>query len=120
MIELSKSFYFDAAHTLHRKVDVAPSKRIHGHTYRAEVSLRGEPEPASGMLVDLAVFVKALESVRESLDHHFLDDVEGLGPATMENLAQFIWRALAPVLPGLHCVSVFRDAAHERCRYWGP
>jgi 6-pyruvoyltetrahydropterin/6-carboxytetrahydropterin synthase len=118
MIELSKSFYFDAAHTLHRKIDAVPSKRIHGHTYRAEVSLRGEPDPANGMLIDLAFFVKALEGVRDALDHHFLDEVEGLGPATMENLARFIWRKLAD-MPGLYCVSVYRDAAHERARYWG-
>lgn len=119
MIELSKSFYFEAAHTLHRKIDAAPSRRIHGHTYRAEITLRGEPDPANGMLIDLAFFVKALESVRDQLDHHFLDDVEGLGPATMENLAMFIWRALKNQMPQLHCVAVHRDAAHETARYWG-
>jgi 6-pyruvoyltetrahydropterin/6-carboxytetrahydropterin synthase len=59
--ELSKEFRFDAAHTLHRKVDVEPSRRIHGHSYRAEVVVRGEPDPATGMLVDLTLLDRSLE-----------------------------------------------------------
>jgi len=52
--ELSQRFYFEAAHTLERTIDAEGSRRIHGHTYHAEVTLLGNPDPASGMLVDLA------------------------------------------------------------------
>ncbi|MFN9965297.1 MAG: 6-carboxytetrahydropterin synthase, partial [Lysobacteraceae bacterium] len=41
--------------------EVESSKRIHGHTYHAEVTLRGEPDPATGMLVDLGVVRRELE-----------------------------------------------------------
>ena len=42
--ELSQTFYFEAAHTLRRTVDVEPSLRIHGHTYIAEITLAGAPD----------------------------------------------------------------------------
>lgn len=120
MWELSKSFWFEAAHTLHRAIDTEPSRRIHGHSYRAEVTLRGSPAPETGMVVDFGLFNRALENVRDGLDHRFLDDIPDLGPATMENLSAWIWRRLEPVLPGLAAVTVRRDSTGETCRYLGP
>ena len=120
MFELSKQFRFEAAHTLERTVDAAGSRRVHGHSYRAEVTLRGAPDPASGMIVDLGELKRSLQSVRDRLDHHFLDDVADLGPATLENLAVWIWRHLVADGIPLAGVTVFRDAAGESCRYTGP
>ena len=120
MFELAKQFRFDAAHTLDRAVAAEPSRRVHGHSYRAEVTLRGEPDPASGMLVDLGLLERRLAAAREALDHRLLDEVPGLGPATLENLAAWIWRAVAPTCPGLARVSVFRDSAGDACSYFGP
>jgi 6-pyruvoyltetrahydropterin/6-carboxytetrahydropterin synthase len=119
MFELSKQFRFEAAHTLERVVDVEPSRRIHGHSYRAEVTVRGEPDPTSGMIVDYGLFERSLADVRERLDHRFLDEINDLGPATMENLAAWIWRRVEPVCKGLACVTVYRDSTGERCAYFG-
>jgi 6-pyruvoyltetrahydropterin/6-carboxytetrahydropterin synthase len=55
MFELSKQFRFDAAHTLERSIDTESSRRIHGHSYRAEVTVRGRADPATGMIVDLGL-----------------------------------------------------------------
>src|SRR3546814_20226250 len=77
------------------------SRRIHGHSYRARVAVRGRPDPATGMVIDLEKLEQAFAAIRARLDHHFLDEVEGLGPATMENLAVWIWRQLAPDVAGL-------------------
>lgn len=120
MFELSKQFRFDAAHTLERAIETESSRRIHGHSYRAEVTLRGMPDPASGMLMDLGLFERALAEARDGLDHRFLDEVEGLGPATMENLAAWIWRRLAPRMPHLARVTVHRDSSGDACSYFGP
>ncbi|GIX39990.1 MAG: 6-carboxy-5,6,7,8-tetrahydropterin synthase [Silanimonas sp.] len=115
-IELTQSFYFEAAHTLRRYVEgeSEASRRIHGHTYHAEITLRGEPDPATGMVMDLGLVRRELAALRERLDHRFLDEVEGIGPATLENLCGFIARALAPALPLLVRVSVFRPASGDR------
>lgn len=121
MFELAKQFRFEAAHTLPgRAVAVEPSRRIHGHSYRAEVVVRGMPDPATGMVVDLGLFKCALDGVRDGLDHRFLDEVTDLGPATMENLAAWIWRKMRPVCPGLARVVVHRDSNAESCIYYGP
>jgi 6-pyruvoyltetrahydropterin/6-carboxytetrahydropterin synthase len=120
MFELSKQFRFEAAHTLHRTIDAEPSRRIHGHSYRAEVTVRGERNAESSMVIDLGLFEQALEVARDGLDHRFLDEVPGLGPATMENLSAWIWRVVAPSCPGLARVTVYRDSSGDTCAYFGP
>jgi 6-pyruvoyltetrahydropterin/6-carboxytetrahydropterin synthase len=115
MMELSQSFFFDAAHTLARRIEAEGSRRVHGHTYHAEVTVRGEPDPATGMVVDLGVLRARIASVRDQLDHHLLDEVEGVGIPTIENLCRFIAGRLAPALPGLCAVTVERKATGDRC-----
>lgn len=119
MFELSKQFRFDAAHTLDRAIDTEPSRRIHGHSYRAEVTVRGRPDPITGMVVDLGLLERTMDEARDGLDHRFLDEVSDLGPATMENLSRWIWNRLSPVVGNLHKVSVYRDSSGEACSYWG-
>jgi 6-pyruvoyltetrahydropterin/6-carboxytetrahydropterin synthase len=113
--QISQKFYFDAAHTLRREVEADSSLRIHGHTYHAEVALSGQPDPLTGMVLDLGLVRQAIEQLRLQLDHHMLDDVAGLGPATLENLCAFIWRVLAPSLPGLALVRVWRESIGDSC-----
>lgn len=119
MFELSKQFRFDAAHTLDRVIETESSRRIHGHSYRAEVTVRGRPDPITGMVVDLGLLERAMEEARDGLDHRFLDEVNDLGPATMENLSRWIWNRLSPVIGNLHKVSVYRDSGGDACTYWG-
>lgn len=119
MFELSKQFRFDAAHTLERSIDTESSRRIHGHSYRAEVTVRGRPDPVTGMIVDLGLLERSMEDARDALDHRFLDEINDLGPATMENLSRWIWDRLHPVVHNLHRISVHRDSSGETCSYWG-
>ncbi len=46
----------------------------------------GKPDTESGMLADLDVLEAEIEEAREALDHRFLNEINDLGPATMENL----------------------------------
>src|ERR1700722_18582613 len=117
MWELTKSFRFDASHTLDRSIDTDASRRIHGHSYRAEVTLSGKTDPKTGMVMDFGLLERQLSQAREGLDHRLLDDVEDLGPPTMENLAAWIWRRLAPATDTLVQVTVFRDSQGESVTY---
>jgi 6-pyruvoyltetrahydropterin/6-carboxytetrahydropterin synthase len=123
MFELGKQFRFEAAHTLERAIDAAGSRRIHGHSYRVEVVVRGEVEPKTGMVLDLGLFEQALQAARRGLDHQFLDDVPELGPATLENLAVWIWRKVSGEVLGtrtlLARVTVYRDSTGDSCSYFG-
>ncbi|MFN4360262.1 MAG: 6-carboxytetrahydropterin synthase [Hylemonella sp.] len=120
MYEISQRFFFDSAHTLRRDIEAAGSRRVHGHTYYAEVFVRGEPQGQSGMVLDLGYVRREIEGLREKLDHHFLDEVAGLGIPTLENLCAFIWKELQPKVPGLSAVSVERQALGDKCVYRPP
>jgi len=113
--ELSQKFFFDAAHTLDRKVGGEGSRRIHGHTYYAQVAVRGTPHPDSAMLVDLGDLNEHIRVVRDQLDHRFLDEVPGLGAATLENLCAFIHRQLSSIVPNVVRVRVERPASGDSC-----
>lgn len=120
MFELSQSFYFESAHTLKRAVErneADGSRRVHGHTYTARVTVRGEADAATGMVLDLARLRAAIAEVRERLDHHFLDEVPGLDVPTLENLCVFIHRAVAASVPQVAEVSVERKSSGDRCVY---
>ena len=113
--ELSQRFYFEAAHTLRRKIETEGSLRIHGHTYHAEVTISGAPDPQTGMTMDLAFLRQEVEKVRQQLDHHFLDEVAGMGPATLENLCLFIHKQLEASLHNIDRITVWRPASGDKC-----
>ena len=113
--ELSQRFYFEAAHTLNRGIETESSRRIHGHTYEAEVTVAGQPDANSGMLIDLGYLRSEIARVREMLDHRLLDEVEDLGQATIENLCAFIRKKLEGSVPSLCAVMVERRLSGDRC-----
>ena len=115
VFDLSQSFYFEAAHTLDRNYESEGSRRIHGHTYEAEVTVTGIPEQTTGMVVDLSLLRKEIERVRSMLDHRFLDEIEELGPATIENLTVFIRNQMISTFPNLKFVMVERRSSGDRC-----
>ena len=84
MWELTKSFRFEAAHSLTGTSLGAAGDEIHGHSFRAEVVVRGTPDALTGMVVDLGVLERALEDVRKLLDHKMLNRVAGLERPTLE------------------------------------
>jgi 6-pyruvoyltetrahydropterin/6-carboxytetrahydropterin synthase len=116
MYELSQRFIFEAAHTLKRSTAVESSARVHGHTYYAEVTICGTPDPSTGMIADLSELRQQIEGVRGELDHHMLDAVPDLGPPTIENLCTFIARRIRAGIPHLTSVRVWREGTGDGCR----
>jgi 6-pyruvoyltetrahydropterin/6-carboxytetrahydropterin synthase len=116
-LKLTQTFYFDAAHTLKsRYVDVhskMQSENIHGHTYHASISVRGESNE-DGMVKDFGHFSWVIEPLKIRLDHKFLDNVEGLGRPTLENLCLYIADFCKDV-KGLCEVTVERKASGDKC-----
>ena len=115
MFVLSQQFHFDAAHTLRREIDTTGSRRVHGHTYQCEISFAGEVNPKTGMVMDLGVLRLAIVGVRETLDHHFLDEVTGVGIPTLENLCAYVFAQISPHVPGIISVRIWRDSVGDSC-----
>jgi 6-pyruvoyltetrahydropterin/6-carboxytetrahydropterin synthase len=87
----------------------------HGHNYVVEVSLQGQPDPVTGMVLDLKELKDLLNrEIVEPYDHRFLNyeapPFDRL-PPTAENVAREIWRRLEPHLGGarakLHAVRLY-------------
>jgi 6-pyruvoyltetrahydropterin/6-carboxytetrahydropterin synthase len=116
MHELSQRFMFEAAHTLQRAFDAEGSRRIHGHTYFAEVTVAGIPDRSTGMVIDLAALRLEIDEIREALDHQMLDEVQHLGAPTLENLCTYIAERLKSTTPSLSCVRVWREGSGDACR----
>ena len=119
MWELTKSFRFEAAHALSHTTLGEVSQEIHGHSFRAEVTIRGVPDAVTGMVMDLGLLDRELDSLRATLDHKFLNRIEAIGIPTLENLSRFIWDRVAAAGPVVR-VGVFRDSCNESCVYFGP
>ena len=90
----------------------------HGHNYVVEVSLAGDPDPVTGMVLDLKELKEILtREVLEPYDHRFLNyevpPFDRVVPTT-ENIARDIWRRIEPrVSDGrrrLHAVRVYETA----------
>ena len=115
ILKLTQTFFFDAAHTLNRAVNVydhIKSKNIHGHTYHASISIEGEPDE-NGMVRDFGDIKHAVDAIRYALDHELLDNVPDLGMPTLENLCLFIANRLKSI--NLTEVSVERKALGDKC-----
>jgi 6-pyruvoyltetrahydropterin/6-carboxytetrahydropterin synthase len=119
MWELTKTFTFEAAHTLHGTTLGEAAEEVHGHSFRAEVTLEGSPDPQTGMVVDFGTFEAEIAKVRDRLDHKLLNRVDGLGVPTLENLARFIHDHVRSV-GRVTCVTVFRDTCGQACAYRPP
>ena len=81
---------------------MAANPHGHGHNYVVEVSLAGDPDPVTGMVLDLKELKEVLNrEVVEPYDHRFLNyevpPFDRVIPTT-ENIARDIWRRLEPHL----------------------
>ncbi len=109
-IDIFKVFTLEAAHRLPNVPEGHKCARLHGHSFRVEVHLRGPIGEHSGWLVDYAEVKKAFQPIHDRLDHHYLNDIQGLENPTSERLAVWIWEQLKPALPQLSEIVV-----HETC-----
>lgn len=136
MIYLTRKEHFNAAHKLARP-DWSDEKNIevfgkcananwHGHNFDLYVTVKGNPDPLTGFVIDLkrlSTIIK--EVIVEVLDHKNLNlDVpfmEGLMPST-ENLAIKIWEQLLPHIEAhgcqIHCIKLY-ETENNFVEYFG-
>lgn len=107
---LTKTFGFEAAHLLPRVPEGHKCSRLHGHSYKIDVVVEGEVSEEMGWVVDFADITAAWQVLHEQLDHHYLNEVEGLENPTAELLAAWIFERLQVELPMLKAIVV-----HETC-----
>ena len=110
VLENFKEFFFEAAHRLPHVPPDHKCARLHGHSWRGALYLRGTVDPHTGWIMDFAEVKRLFEPLYQRLDHHYLNEVSGLENPTSESVARWIWLHLKPSMPALSKVIV-----HETC-----
>ena len=118
VVELVKDFRFEAAHWLPNVPEGHKCRRVHGHSFRGEVAVRGPVDPHLGWVIDFADLKGAVDPLVASSRSLPLNDIAGLENPTAELLAIWIWRELASQLPMLHRVTI-EETCTSRCHYFG-
>jgi 6-pyruvoyltetrahydropterin/6-carboxytetrahydropterin synthase len=126
MVYLTRKIEFSASHLYHNAaLSAEENRRIfgkcnnphgHGHNYTLEVTVAGEPDPVTGMVLDLKELKDLLErEIMQRMDHRFLNyevaELQGQIP-TCENIASVIWNLLDAKIPrgSLHRVRLYESA----------
>jgi queuosine biosynthesis protein QueD len=118
-VELTRDYRFEAAHRLPMVPPGHKCARMHGHSFRIEISVSGEVDPRTGWLVDFGDITAVVEPLlKGELDHRSLNDVPGLENPTSEHLCRWLWERLQPRIAGLSAVTV-HETCTARCTYRG-
>lgn len=113
---ITKKFTFESAHFIPAFAVGHKCRRMHGHSFKAEVRVAGEINPETGVLMDFADIKAAVKPYIDLLDHDCLNDIgereniELLKNPTSENIAKWLFGELKPKLAGLHSIHI-----HETC-----
>lgn len=116
MYTIYKEFHFDAAHFLPNTPEDHKCHKMHGHTYYVTIYLTGDQLDEHGWLMDFGVLKQYVAPLISRLDHHCLNEVEGLENPTSELLAKWIYDQLIIDLPLLSEVKV-QETASSGCSY---
>jgi 6-pyruvoyltetrahydropterin/6-carboxytetrahydropterin synthase len=117
-VELYVDFRFEAAHRLPFVPEGHKCSRLHGHSFFVRLGIVGDVNPATGWVIDFDDIQKSFEPIYDQLDHHYLNEVEGLENPTSENLSRWIWSHLKPRLASLDYVEI-RETCDVGCIYRG-
>lgn len=95
-MRLNKIFELDCAHFLPKYN--GKCERLHGHTYRVIVSIRGDVDPESGLVMDFTEMKKIFKDrIYKKLDHTLLNDF--ISNPSAENISIWIWNELKDFMP---------------------
>nr|WP_294895218.1 6-carboxytetrahydropterin synthase QueD [uncultured Pedobacter sp.] len=96
-----KQFTFDAAHYLPNVSESHKCRKVHGHTYHLTLFFEGEIDPHLGWIVDFSEIKKVVKPILASVDHQFLNEVQGLKNPTCELISVWLWDKIKPLITQL-------------------
>ena len=132
---ITRKAHFNAAHKLYNEAwseeknaevfGKCANRNWHGHNFDLFVTVKGEPDPETGFVMDLKKLKDIMEeNVIQKLDHNNLnidvDFLSGVLPS-IENIAYAIWEQIEKDLPAdveLHCVKLY-ETENQFVEYYG-
>jgi 6-pyruvoyltetrahydropterin/6-carboxytetrahydropterin synthase len=117
-VELVKEYRFEAAHKLPNVPAGHKCARLHGHSFKFEIHVHGPVDPTTGWFIDFGVLEEVVAPLVAHLDHHYLNEIEGLENPTSEVLARWLYDRIKPKIDSLTAVTLF-ETCDARCIYRG-
>ena len=117
-MEVFKKFTFEAAHKLTRVPPDHKCARLHGHSFHVSIHVEGPVDVDAGWVQDFADIKAAFAPLFERLDHHYLNEIEGLENPTSEHITIWLWTRLETALPMLSKI-VVKETCNAGCVYRG-
>ena len=117
-VRLVHEFRFEAAHYLPKVPPGHKCQRLHGHSFKIELSVSGPVDDKTGWFIDFGELYAIWQPLHDVLDHNYLNEVPGLENPTSEVLSRWIWDKMKPKLPSLDQVTLF-ETCDARCEYRG-
>ncbi len=131
MVYLSKQVHFSAAHKLYNPdwskekneevFGACANENWHGHNFELIVTVKGDPDPATGFVMNFKDLKKIIENcILEKVDHKNLNlDVPFMAGkiTSCENLVMAIWEILYPEISN---ASAKRVVLHKLKLYETP
>jgi len=106
-VSFSRVYWFSSAHRLHSEslddnmnlevYDKCNNFNGHGHDYKLEVTLQGEPDQVTGMVYSMQEFDDNVHSVIDTIDHKHLDKEVAhfhFQISTGEHIIHYLWDEL--------------------------
>ena len=132
---ITRQVHFNSAHRLHnptksqawnkKQYGLCTNPHWHGHNYVLEVTVKGQPDPVTGYILDLSELKDIMgRAVADVCDHRNLNDdvkfLKNIIPTT-ENLVIAFWQQIEPLLPAgqLHCVRLY-ETPRNFAEFFGP
>lgn len=117
-VSVTKSFSFEAAHNLPNYEGAC--HRLHGHSYKLQVTVSGSVDEATGMIIDFTCLKKVVQdNIVSRYDHQYLNDF--FHNPTAENMVQSFYRELDSVFAKMGlCVESVKlwetESSYAECR----
>ena len=114
-----KEFRFESALRLEQVSSSDSRRQLKGHSYLLRLHLSAELDPVMNWTVDYGDVKSLFKPVYNALDHHLLDEVEGLNGSDSASVARWIKQQALPVLPMLDRIDLFQTPGCGVILNWG-
>jgi 6-pyruvoyltetrahydropterin/6-carboxytetrahydropterin synthase len=110
---------FESAMRLTRAADGDRRRRLHGHSYLLRLHLTAPLDPVMGWTVDYGDVKDCFKPVYKRLDHHLLNELEGLGDSDPASLTRWIRKTIGNQLPELDRIDLYQTPGCGAIYSWG-
>jgi 6-pyruvoyltetrahydropterin/6-carboxytetrahydropterin synthase len=114
-----KEFRFEAAMRIFGASDTDPRRKLHGHSYLSRLHLTAPLDKVLGWTVDYGDVKALFKPAYQQIDHHYLNDVNGIENGDVVSILNWMQGQLLDVLPALDRIDLYQTPGCGAILSWG-